>query len=105
MPCIAFSYGHLIQAPYNVVRYQMTGSNSAFSFFQVDEVTGVVTLKRPLYTDSSNVTSYSVSSITYYSLIRSFKVVASDLLSPPYRASDLSYHLTLPCNTIYILLP
>lgn len=61
----SLSYGHLNQAPYNVIRYQMTGSNSALVFFEVDEVTGVVTLKRPLYTDSSNVTSYSVSWLTY----------------------------------------
>ena len=48
----------ILQSPYNVVRYEIMEDSA--EMFLVDEVSGEVFLKQPLYTDDPEITEYTV---------------------------------------------
>ena len=49
------------KSPYNQIRYTITGSNKAREFFLIDEISGEISIKKPLSEDDPNVNSYTVS--------------------------------------------
>lgn len=58
---------HILQSPYNVVRYTLSNINSvASTYFTVDSVTGWITVRVPLNLDvNSNNNQYIVSPLTF----------------------------------------
>ena len=49
------------KAPNNVVRYELLGDERALTYFLLDEVSGELSVRRPLSDDDDDVTSYTVS--------------------------------------------
>ena len=58
--CLVLVY-FVLQKPHNEVRYKMTGSDNAKKYFVVNEVSGEVYIKKPLYEDADSVSKYTVS--------------------------------------------
>ena len=56
----------LLQSPYNVIRYSLSGSESVLDFFLIDPRTGAISLKKSFSLDEDKRSSYSVSSISLF---------------------------------------
>lgn len=43
-----------LQAPHNVVRYELRGTTSDMDYFMVDSISGDISLRTPVYSDQVN---------------------------------------------------